>query len=114
MTKVITDDEVLAACAIKFDCYDFDEPITLRYWFHKILLTLIKEGECFDSKRPFGNSGWEYYLGIPFVMSGLLENEDDSEFPDESYPKDRDAAHNLVLRAVNLLMYKGLENFDGL
>ena len=104
MTKQITDEEILAACVLKFECYDFDEPITLRYWFKQVLFSLIKEGAGFDSKRPFGNSGWENYLGIPFVMAGLLENEDDSEFPDEAYPRYPSEARLLLLRAINLMV----------
>ena len=92
------DDAILKICDIEFECYDFDEPITLRKWFKKVLFTLVKEQDQFDGRRPFGNGGWIGYLGKPFVIAGLIEGDDDG------YPEDDDAALNLVIRAVDLLL----------
>ncbi len=92
------DDAILKICDIEFECYDFDHPITLRKWFKKVLFMLVKEQEGFSSKRPFGNGGWVYYLGKPFVIAGLIEGDE------EGYPEDRKAALDLLLRAVDLLL----------
>ena len=41
---------------------DFDNPITIKGYLKELSLTLWKEKECFNGKRPFGNSGWDYDL----------------------------------------------------
>lgn len=92
------DDSIVKICDIEFECYDFDYPITLRKWLKRVLLTLVKEREGFSGKRPFGNGGWVGYLGKPFVIAGLLEGDE------EGYPDDRNAALNLTLRAIDLLL----------
>ena len=94
----ITDDAILKVADIKFDCFDFDNPITLREWARGILLELVKKQDGFSGKRPFGNSGWVYYLGVPFVKVGLLDGDEDG------YPADGDYAEMLILRAFDLLL----------
>ena len=38
------------------------EGITVCEYLERLLLTLWEEKDNFSSKRPFGNSGWEYDL----------------------------------------------------
>ena len=103
--KVITDLDVLLACNVEFQCYDFDHPITIRSWLAEAMNALVTQEEAFSGKRPFGNGGWLSYLATPFIMTGLLENEyDEGDYdPPEYYPKDRAAGRALVQRAVRLL-----------
>jgi hypothetical protein len=94
----ITDEQILEACDRPFECYDFDQPITVRIWFKQVLMRLIEEQDRFSGKRPFGNGGWIGYLGVPFVQAGFIDGDE------EGYPNDRDAVENLLLRAIHLLL----------
>ena len=38
-----------------------------------LLIKLIEEGESFNSKRPFGDSDWEYELGSILVEQGKVK-----------------------------------------
>lgn len=94
----ITDEQILEACDRPFECYDFDQPITIRVWYKRALIHLIKEQDGFSGKRPFGNSGWISYLGVPFTQAGLIDGDEDG------YPDDIDAAETLLFRAIHLLL----------
>lgn len=55
---------------IKISSNDFEDEITLREYFKKLLTTLWEEEEDFSGKWPFGNSGWKYD-----VYKALIKNE---------------------------------------
>ena len=42
-------------------------------YLSKLLCQLIDEEEGFDSKRPFGNSGWLYELFRPLIDFNFIE-----------------------------------------
>lgn len=56
---------------------------TLRKSFKLLLYTLFIEEEEFSGKRPLGNSGWQYDLGIGLINAGILEGDPDD--PQENY-----------------------------
>jgi hypothetical protein len=92
----LTDDQIIRVLDEPFECFDFDEAITLRKWFALTVDSLLVKDESFSGKRPFGNSGWRCYLGKPFVICNFLEGDDDF------YPIDRAASTALVRRAAAL------------
>lgn len=58
---------------------DLDQQITLREYFKKLLIQLWIDEECFDGKRPFGNSGWQYDVYSALISKGIIDgkfNED--------------------------------------
>lgn len=58
---------------------------SLRGYFYKLLNTLWREGEGFNSKRPFGNSGWQCDVFTALVHMGAVDatlNEDWEEWKD--------------------------------
>lgn len=48
----------IAALEVRFDS-DAGDNLSIREYLSKLLLGVWDEGEGFDGKRPFGNSGWE-------------------------------------------------------
>jgi hypothetical protein len=45
---------------------------TIRDYMKALLRKIVRQGESFSGKRPFGNSGWESDLFIPLVAAGLV------------------------------------------
>ena len=55
------------------------KPLTLKEYLKLTLLTFIEEGECFSSKRPFGDSDWDWqiYRGLIALDSCLGSLDED-------------------------------------
>lgn len=96
--------KIKQALDTEFECFDFNQPITLRDWFTTALTKLYDEDEGFSGKRPFGNSGWTSYLAIPFIKVGLIEGDEDG------YARNPGEAHAYVFQAIKLLT--GGEDLD--
>lgn len=47
------------------------EPITLRAYLKELTKTVWTEGEGFEGKRAFGNSGWQADLGRALIEAGM-------------------------------------------
>lgn len=92
------DAKILAAIDAPFECFDFDDPITFRQWCATVLTKLYDVDESFGGKRPFGNSGWSYYLAKPFVAARIIEGDEDG------YPVNNDDAAKIVFRAIELVV----------
>lgn len=71
---------------------------TIGEYLIKLLLTLWKEGEGFDGKRPFGNSGWEYELYQPLIKAGVVKGELDEDGYIASL--DKSEAYSLIRRTI--------------
>lgn len=52
---------------------------TVREYLIALLLTLWREGERFDGKRPFGDGSWWYDLYEPLVKAGVVKGKLDSD-----------------------------------
>jgi hypothetical protein len=64
------------------------EAATVRDYLIKLLEKVWDEGEGFNGKRPFGNSGWDDDLHQPLVTNGLVDGRLD---PVTGYVEDVDA-----------------------
>ncbi len=58
---------------------DLDETMTIREYFKRLLTQLWMDGECFDGKRPFGNSGWQYDVYAALIKHGIIKGKLDSD-----------------------------------
>ena len=84
---------------LKIESDDHPEDLTIRGYLHLLLTTLWEEGESFNGKRPFGNSGWEYDLYLPLVKADVVNGTlDEDGYLDECDNKSADA---LVFELIN-------------
>ena len=60
-----------------------------------------EDGECFDGKRPFGNSDWEYDLYKPLIKEGHVCGTINEEGKIENV--DSEAAKTLISDAIDHL-----------
>ena len=74
----VTDKTVAAALDVRFDS-DAGDNLTVRDYLRTLLETLWRKGEGFNSKRPFGNSGWEYDIYKPLIAAGFLAGKLDED-----------------------------------
>jgi hypothetical protein len=51
----------------------------LRGYLNKLFFSLLDEGEGFNSKRPFGNSGWQYEIYQHLVRWDVIDGELDED-----------------------------------
>lgn len=70
----MTDDEILE---LKMNS-DIGET-TIRRWLRELLLRLWRDGEGFNGKRPFGNSGWQFDVYKPLIKAGLIKGTLDED-----------------------------------
>lgn len=78
---------------------------TIRDYLVALLKKVWQENECFNGKRPFGNSGWEYDLYAPMVAAGLVAGEIDEDGC--LVDMDDRAAHDLIAEAIKALGKEG-------
>lgn len=74
---------------------------TIRGYLKELLFELWREGECFDGKRPFGNSDWDADLAEPLVSANLIEGGFDDEGNLQSF--DEDLLFELINTAIEAL-----------
>ena len=55
------------------------ETVTLKQYFHMLLLKLWISEEVFDGRRPWGNSGWTYDVFVVLIKNGLIPGKIDNE-----------------------------------
>lgn len=65
-------DEMRAALDVRFDS-DAGKNLSVREYLRELLLTLWREEDGFSGKRPFGNSGWTYYLFVTLAAAGYIK-----------------------------------------
>lgn len=82
---------------LKFYSKDLDKELTIKDFFKKLLVTLFKEKEMFDSKRPFGNSDWDDDLIVCLIKNNIIHGKLDEEGYIEFYDEVR---YNLMLHIL--------------
>lgn len=67
----------------------------------KLLITLWLDGESFNGKRPFGNSGWDYQIYSALISNEIIEGS----FDEYGYIEDFDIvkADKLIKEAIKSL-----------
>lgn len=91
------------------DCPRCKRPIPLREYFQMVFSKLWDDNE-FDSKRPFGNSGWRYDVYRALIVAGLLGGViDDEGYIDQLDEKEGDT---LVHCAIQHLFAPHPEDVD--
>ena len=101
MPIIPSDGSLLSALELRIDS-DAGDNITIRDYLYELLSLVWAEGEEFNGKRPFGNSGWEHDLYFPLVESGYIDGK-----TNEGYlvHLDRIAAHAFVQRLISAAFY---------
>jgi len=86
---------------IAFHSHDLNSELTVKDFLKKLLLAVWKEEECFDGKRPFGNSRWKYDLFAELVRQKVISGELDKD----GYVKKMDdkEAHNFMCEIIKSL-----------
>jgi hypothetical protein len=83
------------------------EAATIRDYLVALLRQLWTEGEGFSSKRPFGNSGWEWDMYPPLIRAGLVSGELDEDgsisYRNWMYRIDEGHAASLITAAIDEL-----------
>lgn len=51
---------------------DLNETVTMKHYFHMLLLKLWVDEDSFSGKRPWGNSGWTFDVFIVLINNGLI------------------------------------------
>lgn len=74
---------------------------TIKEYLHALLSLLWKNGEGFSSKRPFGNSGWQYELYQALVFGHLIPGDVDEDGYADNY--NRDAADDMITTSIENL-----------
>lgn len=73
VTEPISCAQARAVLALPLDPHNDANAGSIREYLVKLLLLVWKDGECFDGKRPFGNSGWDFDIYKPLGAAGLVE-----------------------------------------
>lgn len=103
-----TEKTALTALNVIMPASDAGDNITVRDYLFKLLDTLWEEGESFNGKRPFGNSGWEWDIINPLVRSGHIAGEIDEY--DDVYCEDEEAANAFVFEIIRAAFYGAKTN----
>jgi len=83
---------------------------TLGDYLASLLTELWREKENFSGKRPFGNSGWDYFVYICFHNAGIISLTLD-EFGDiETLDSDQEQKADLIIESLIKYVFKGADN----
>lgn len=94
------DNELLMALDVRFDS-DAGEQITIRDFLRKLLEKLWLEKEGFNSKRPYGNGGWEFELAAALIKNSYIKGKLDEEgYVDTVDWKELDTYVTKLIRAM--------------
>lgn len=74
---------------------------TIRGYLVELLASVWRDGDCFNGKRPFGNSGWQWDLHKPLVQAGFIAGTiDEDGYLDDC---DETAGEALIAAAIQAL-----------
>jgi hypothetical protein len=73
---------------------------TVGDYLAKLLLDVWREGEGFDGKRPFGNSGWECELYVALARGGVIPDALDEDGYWNGTYEEETRANELIARAI--------------
>lgn len=87
---------------LKFKSEDLNKKVTIREFFFELMKALWEEKECFDGKRPFGNSGWDGDLIKCLIENKLVEGklDEDGYLEDYDYAKVDKFIFNKIIKPL--------------
>jgi hypothetical protein len=74
---------------------------TVRSYFKDLLLSLWLQGSDFDSKRPFGDGGWQFDVYAALITANLIPGKLDEDGYIDTV--DEAAADQLITEAIKAL-----------
>ena len=100
MNDAFTADQMRAVLDCPMD--DRDSGATsIRDYFAHLAALCWAEGECFDGKRPFGNSGWDRDVYVALHAAGLMDFAlDEDGYIDSISPQEERRVGALVFAAI--------------
>lgn len=91
------------------------EAATVRDYLVKLLQLVWQDGECFDGKRPFGNSSWEYDLYRELGAAGMVTMTfDEDGYVDQFHWEEQNKANLLIKAAIEEFAHPQLERVEEL
>jgi hypothetical protein len=96
MNGNLTKDQLRELLDTSLEERDLKKTMTVRQYLLKLLSTLWLEDECFNGKRPFGNSGWQDQINQIIEDKGLYK-------PCGDYWTDKGAFKNIMIEAIQIL-----------
>ena len=76
---------------------------TIKEYLGKLLLVLWREKQNFSSKRPFGNSDWEWELYEALVKTGAINGNFDEDGYLENF--DDNAGDIIIEKIINYIFF---------
>ena len=96
----VTKEKLATIVDLEFWCGDLEQKITLRSYLEKLTHMIWKHQECFDGKRPFGNSDWAAHT----IESLLVENGiTGMKKSDYDYEYDCSLANEIIHRCIEYI-----------
>ena len=102
-----------AVLGLTLDPHNDANASTIRDYFVKLLLLVWKHGECFDGKRPFGNSSWEYDLYRPLGREGLINLTFDEDGSVDQFDwEEQQKADRLIEAAIQEFLHPQIDRHE--
>lgn len=76
--------DIEAVLNFRYDRWDLGE-CTIRHYLVELAKQCWIEGECFNGKRPFGNSGWDWDVYFALTEGGFIDGTKDEDGNWESF-----------------------------
>lgn len=90
-----------AALNLTFHADDLNQDIIMAGYLCRLLRDLWSKEELFNSKRPFGNSGWTWWAYIALAEGGFIPAKYHED--DDYWEFDEPAARTFVLTLIDHL-----------
>jgi hypothetical protein len=83
---------------LSFYSDDLEETLTIKAFFIQLLSDVWTEKECFDGKRPFGNSDWDRDILVCLIKNKAFPGTLDKKGRVKEY--DSEAFEEFVLKEI--------------
>ena len=93
METKLSNEQVKQILETSFEERDSDQTMTVKQYLLKLLALVWEEDECFNGKRPFGNSSWQHQIHEILEDAGFYK-------PCGSYQSDDAALKKLMVQVI--------------
>lgn len=77
---------------------------TVKEYLKKLLLGVWIKEDAFNSKRPFGNSGWKYEIYVALARAKVIAADMDKDgYIEDISLQEEEKANNLIAEAIKNL-----------